>query len=173
MYCSSSRGLFCFALFQKATLDKTMKRSGFKTILEYFGYQKRVTKFWRECLFSMLPPTPCPQGTMENPPYIWETLLKIVKMKYDNLKEITFFENCKEMEIDILKEQASTRSSYDVVLADKARCLQLRFLKIWGSKSVYGSKYSKNVGPCSAVSRHGTAAVWFCGLLSYGESRMH
>lgn len=94
-------------------------------------------------------------------------------MKYDNLKEITFLENCKGKEIDILKGQASTRSSYDVVLADKAKCLQLRFLQIWGSKSMYGSKYSKNVGPCSAVSRHGTAAVRFCGLLKYGENRMH
>lgn len=94
-------------------------------------------------------------------------------MKYDNLEEISFLENCKGMEIDILKEQASTRSSYDVVLADKARCLQLKFLKIWGSKSMYSSKYSKNVGPCSAVSRHGIAAVWCFGLLNYGESRMH
>lgn len=120
---------------------------GLKPFLNILVIRKGSQSFDRNNCSLSCTPLPCPQDTAENPPYIWETLLKIVKMKYDNLKEITFFKNCKGMEIDILKEQASTRSNYDLVLADKARCLQLRFLKIWGSKSMYGSKYSKILDP--------------------------
>lgn len=83
-------------------LDKFRKRCGFKTTYSWIFIRKESQSSQRGICSTSSLPTPLPPGhSKKTPPDTWETLLKIVEMKCDNLKEIPFLEYYKGMEIDI------------------------------------------------------------------------